>query len=134
MLIMFCIDLNSIRSSSTLPAPQPSSQPPTPTRIAGAANSFQFDDRGEDRGDLIKFYNMVRNVKITELLYCCFYYLDYFRCFPLYEECDLTQRNFLMYYVFCIQIYVGRIKNYALKFSSQNLKDGVSCCRCYLYN
>lgn len=72
-------NLNSIRSSSTLPAPQPSSQPPTPTRIAGAANSFQFDDRGEDRGDLIKFYNA---------------------------------------------IYVGRIKNYALKFSSQNLKDG----------
>ena len=39
---------------------EPSSEPLTPTRMAGAANTFQFEDRGEDRGDLIKFYNSVR--------------------------------------------------------------------------
>jgi len=52
--------LSAIRSSSTLPIAEPSSEPPTPTRMAGAANTFQFEDRGEDRGDLIKFYNSVR--------------------------------------------------------------------------
>jgi len=51
--------LSAIRSSSTLPIAEPSSEPPTPTRMAGAANTFQFEDRGEDRGDLIKFYNSV---------------------------------------------------------------------------
>jgi len=52
--------LSAIRSSSTLPIAEPSSEPPTPTRMAGTANTFQFEDRGEDRGDLIKFYNSVR--------------------------------------------------------------------------
>jgi len=52
--------LTAIRSSSTLPIAEPSTEPPTPTRMAGAANTFQFEDRGEDRGDLIKFYNLVR--------------------------------------------------------------------------
>ena len=53
--------LSAIRSSSTLPIAEPSTEPPpTPTRMAGAANTFQFEDRGEDRGDLIKFYNSVR--------------------------------------------------------------------------
>jgi len=52
--------LSAIRSSSTLPIAEPSSEPPTPTRMAGAANTFQLEDRGEDRGDLIKFYNSVR--------------------------------------------------------------------------
>jgi len=51
--------LSAIRSSSTLPIAEPSSEPPTPTRMAGTANTFQFEDRGEDRGDLIKFYNSV---------------------------------------------------------------------------
>ena len=51
--------LSAIRSSSTLPVAEPSSEPPTPTRMAGTANTFQFEDRGEDRGDLIKFYNAV---------------------------------------------------------------------------
>jgi len=51
--------LSAIRSSSTLPIAEPSSEPPTPTRMAGAANTFQLEDRGEDRGDLIKFYNSV---------------------------------------------------------------------------
>jgi len=52
--------LSAIRSSSTLPIAELSSEPLTPTRMAGAANTFQFEDRGEDRGDLIKFYNSVR--------------------------------------------------------------------------
>jgi len=44
-----------VRSSSTLPFPQPSSCPPTPTGLAGTASSFEY----EDRGDLIRFYNTV---------------------------------------------------------------------------
>ena len=44
-----------VRSSSTLPFPQPSSGPPTPTGLAGTASSFEY----EDRGDLILFYNKV---------------------------------------------------------------------------
>ncbi|RWS02001.1 Retinoblastoma-like protein 1 [Dinothrombium tinctorium] len=45
-----------IRSSSTLPVPHPNSQPPTPTRLAGTGSQFDF---GEERGDLIMFYNRV---------------------------------------------------------------------------
>ncbi|KAM5296819.1 retinoblastoma-like protein 2 isoform 1-T4 [Glossophaga mutica] len=44
-----------VRSSSTLPVPQPSSAPPTPTHLTGA-NS---DVEEEERGDLIQFYNNV---------------------------------------------------------------------------
>ncbi|XP_036922206.1 retinoblastoma-like protein 2 isoform X3 [Sturnira hondurensis] len=44
-----------MRSSSTLPVPQPSSAPPTPTRLTGA-NS---DVEEEERGDLIQFYNYI---------------------------------------------------------------------------
>ena len=51
--------LSLIRSSSALPVAEPDSQPPTPTRLAGTGSSFEFEDRGEDRGDLIKFYNAV---------------------------------------------------------------------------
>ncbi|NXJ06992.1 RBL2 protein, partial [Odontophorus gujanensis] len=40
-----------MRSSSTLPVPQPSSAPPTPTHLTGA-NS---DTEEEERGDLIQF-------------------------------------------------------------------------------
>lgn len=46
----------AIRSSSTLPVSAPSSQPPTPTRMSGTGSQFEF---GEQRGDLIKFYNEV---------------------------------------------------------------------------
>ena len=49
-------DKEAIRSSSTLPVPAPNSQPPTPTRMSGAASQFEF---GEERGDLIMFYNQV---------------------------------------------------------------------------
>lgn len=45
-----------IRSSSTLPVPHPNSQPPTPTRLAGTGANFEF---GEERGDLIQFYNQI---------------------------------------------------------------------------
>ena len=65
--------LLAIRSSSTLPVTEPSIEPTTPTRMAGAANTFQFEDRGEDRGDLIKFYNSVRTfhcVFSTDFLIC----------------------------------------------------------------
>jgi len=79
--LMYCItagsskvtgsdSLSAIRSSSTLPVAEPSSEPPTPTRMAGAANTFQFEDRGEDRGDLIKFYNSVR-------IFCCCHNIIY---------------------------------------------------------
>jgi len=76
--------LSAIRSSSTLPIAEPSSEPPTPTRMAGAANTFQFEDRGEDRGDLIKFYNSVRifhchhnidfHIHSDYILCCCVVY------------------------------------------------------------
>jgi hypothetical protein len=56
--------LSTIRSSSTLPMLEPSSGPPTPTRMAGAGNTFQLEDRGEDRGDLIMFYNSIFVVKM----------------------------------------------------------------------
>uniref|UniRef100_A0A5F9CKT1 RB transcriptional corepressor like 2 n=1 Tax=Oryctolagus cuniculus TaxID=9986 RepID=A0A5F9CKT1_RABIT len=44
-----------MRSSSTLPVPQPSSAPPTPTRLTGANSDMEE----EERGDLIQFYNNV---------------------------------------------------------------------------
>ncbi|XP_004583909.2 retinoblastoma-like protein 2 [Ochotona princeps] len=44
-----------MRSSSTLPVPQPSSAPPTPTRLTGASSDMEE----EERGDLIQFYNNV---------------------------------------------------------------------------
>ncbi|XP_030646026.1 retinoblastoma-like protein 2 [Chanos chanos] len=45
----------SMRSSSTLPIPQPSSAPSTPTRAPGAP----AEQEEEERGDLIRFYNHV---------------------------------------------------------------------------
>ncbi|XP_063168727.1 retinoblastoma-like protein 2 isoform X1 [Candoia aspera] len=51
-----------MRSSSTLPVPQPSSAPPTPTRLTGA-NS---DTEEEERGDLIQFYNNVYTDRIKD--------------------------------------------------------------------
>uniref|UniRef100_A0ACB8EA38 Tubulin folding cofactor A n=1 Tax=Sphaerodactylus townsendi TaxID=933632 RepID=A0ACB8EA38_9SAUR len=51
-----------MRSSSTLPVPQPSSAPPTPTRLTGA-NS---DTEEEERGDLIQFYNNVYTDRIRD--------------------------------------------------------------------
>ena len=49
--------LANMRSSSTLPVPQPNSQPPTPTRLLGSGPAFDFST--EERGDLIQFYNKV---------------------------------------------------------------------------
>ncbi|XP_070616275.1 retinoblastoma-like protein 2 [Erythrolamprus reginae] len=51
-----------MRSSSTLPIPQPSSAPPTPTRLAGAS----VDTEEEERGDLIQFYNNVYTDRIKD--------------------------------------------------------------------
>ncbi|XP_039208331.1 retinoblastoma-like protein 2 isoform X1 [Crotalus tigris] len=51
-----------MRSSSTLPAPQPSSAPPTPTRLTGASS----DTEEEERGDLIQFYNNVYTDRIKD--------------------------------------------------------------------
>ncbi|XP_072526367.1 retinoblastoma-like protein 2 isoform X2 [Salminus brasiliensis] len=45
----------SMRSSSTLPIPQPSSAPSTPTHAPGAPP----EQEEEERGDLIRFYNHV---------------------------------------------------------------------------
>ncbi|KAM6176799.1 retinoblastoma-like protein 2 isoform 5-T5 [Erethizon dorsatum] len=63
-----------MRSSSTLPVPQPSSAPPTPTRLTGANSDMEE----EERGDLIQFYN---------------------------------------------NIYIKRIKTFALKYSQANVMD-----------
>lgn len=52
-----------IRSSSTLPVPHPNSHPPTPTRLVGTGSSFEV---GEERGDLIQFYNQVFITKIRK--------------------------------------------------------------------
>ncbi|EEC09693.1 tumor suppressor p130, putative [Ixodes scapularis] len=51
----------STRSSSTLPLLPPNSQPPTPTRLAGTATQFEFDERG----DIIKFYNEIYRKRMT---------------------------------------------------------------------
>ncbi|XP_029909294.1 retinoblastoma-like protein 2 isoform X2 [Myripristis murdjan] len=52
-----------IRSSSTLPAPQPGSNPSTPTNTASKTASSTagstLSDGEEERGDLIHFYNQV---------------------------------------------------------------------------
>ncbi|MGH0138793.1 UNVERIFIED_CONTAM: hypothetical protein FKN15_001755 [Acipenser sinensis] len=50
-----------MRSSSTLPIPQPSSAPPTPTRLTGANSDIE-----EERGDLIQFYNSIYIKEIRE--------------------------------------------------------------------
>lgn len=54
-----------IRSSSTLPVPAPNSQPPTPTRMSGTGSQFEF---GEERGDLIMFYNQVYVPEVKEYI------------------------------------------------------------------
>ncbi|XP_059524041.1 retinoblastoma-like protein 2 isoform X3 [Myotis daubentonii] len=56
-----------MRSSSTLPVPQPSSAPPTPTRLTGANSDLEE----EERGDLIQFYNSVyiKQIKTFALKY-----------------------------------------------------------------
>ncbi|XP_042293936.1 retinoblastoma-like protein 2 [Sceloporus undulatus] len=51
-----------MRSSSTLPVPQPSSAPPTPTRLTGANSDMEE----EERGDLIQFYNNVYTDRIKD--------------------------------------------------------------------
>uniref|UniRef100_A0A8D0B9A7 Retinoblastoma-like protein 2 n=1 Tax=Salvator merianae TaxID=96440 RepID=A0A8D0B9A7_SALMN len=51
-----------MRSSSTLPVPQPSSAPPTPTRLTGANSEMEE----EERGDLIQFYNNVYTDRIKD--------------------------------------------------------------------
>ena len=59
LIISDIVECSTIRSESTLPVPLPSSDPPTPTRLAGTQSEFVFEDRGENRGDLINFYNAV---------------------------------------------------------------------------
>lgn len=56
-----------MRSSSTLPVPQPSSAPPTPTRLTGANSDMEE----EERGDLIQFYNSIyiKQIKTFALKY-----------------------------------------------------------------
>ncbi|XP_028644049.1 retinoblastoma-like protein 2 isoform X5 [Grammomys surdaster] len=49
-----------MRSNSTLPVPQPSSAPPTPTRLTGANSDIEE----EERGDLIQFYNNIYRKQI----------------------------------------------------------------------
>ncbi|XP_046715768.1 retinoblastoma-like protein 2 isoform X2 [Silurus meridionalis] len=49
----------SMRSSSTLPVPQPSSASSTPTRMPGTLPEQEEGEEEEKRGDLICFYNHV---------------------------------------------------------------------------
>lgn len=58
-------DKEMIRSSSALPVPTPNSQPPTPTRMSGTGSHFEF---GEERGDLIRFYNQVYVPEVKEYI------------------------------------------------------------------
>jgi hypothetical protein len=58
--------VGAIRAAITLPAAAPTSDPPTPTRLAGTGTAFEFDEGGEDRGDLIKFYNAVFVKKVKQ--------------------------------------------------------------------
>lgn len=78
--------LSSMRSTSTLPIPHPGSHPPTPTILV---HSVTGSEEGEERGDLIMFYNRViigiyfqnenvqliiiyfENVKLLHSLYTC---------------------------------------------------------------
>uniref|UniRef100_A0A672ZQ64 Retinoblastoma-like protein 2 n=1 Tax=Sphaeramia orbicularis TaxID=375764 RepID=A0A672ZQ64_9TELE len=63
--LLFCSDLHCmdnpvpIRSSSTLPGPQPGSAPSTPTNNNKSSSSSIVGDSEEERGDLIHFYNNV---------------------------------------------------------------------------
>uniref|UniRef100_A0A671QRE8 Retinoblastoma-like protein 2 n=1 Tax=Sinocyclocheilus anshuiensis TaxID=1608454 RepID=A0A671QRE8_9TELE len=72
----------SMRSSSTLPIPQPSSAPSTPTRAPGGPQ-----EQEEERADLIRFYN---------------------------------------------HVYIKQIKRFALRYSSNSPKNGVTIA-CFLY-
>ncbi|XP_058135994.1 retinoblastoma-like protein 2 isoform X1 [Dasypus novemcinctus] len=56
-----------MRSSSTLPVPQPSSAPPTPTHLTGANSDMEE----EERGDLIQFYNniYIKQIKTFAMKY-----------------------------------------------------------------
>lgn len=56
-----CNPQQPTRSSSTLALLPPDSLPPTPTRLAGTATQFEFDERG----DIIKFYNEVYRKRMT---------------------------------------------------------------------
>ena len=62
MLFLSFSESVPFRSTSTLPVPHPSSHPPTPTRLIGTGPSFEF---GEERGDLIQFYNQVWNFVVN---------------------------------------------------------------------
>ncbi|XP_044048161.1 retinoblastoma-like protein 2 isoform X6 [Siniperca chuatsi] len=48
-----------VRSSSTLPTPQPGSAPSTPNKNSSSSSSSTVGDGEEERGDLIHFYNNV---------------------------------------------------------------------------
>lgn len=76
-----------MRSSSTLPVPQPSSAPPTPTRLTDP-NS---DTEKEERGDLIQFYN---NVYIEQIKDFALKYtsnaVSYILCFSLVNTAFCT--------------------------------------------
>ncbi|KAJ8252547.1 hypothetical protein COCON_G00218590 [Conger conger] len=56
-----------MRSTSTLPTPQPSSAPPTPTHLPGVP----LEQDGEERGDLIRFYNniYIKQMRLFALRY-----------------------------------------------------------------
>ncbi|KAK3086310.1 hypothetical protein FSP39_016711 [Pinctada imbricata] len=55
--------LTTMRSSSTLPVPHPGSHPPTPTILVQGGTGVE---EGEERGDLIMFYNQVFVEKIKK--------------------------------------------------------------------
>ena len=54
-----------IRSTSALPVPTPNSQPATPTKLTSNGSQFEF---GEERGDVIMFYNQVYVPEMKEYI------------------------------------------------------------------
>ena len=72
----------TMRSSSTLPAPQPGSDPSTPTAAPSSSTVSSLSPSSslglpaaqeeEERGDLIHFYNLVyiKQMRLYALRYC----------------------------------------------------------------
>ncbi|XP_029464412.1 retinoblastoma-like protein 2 isoform X2 [Rhinatrema bivittatum] len=108
-----------MRSSSTLPVPQPSSAPPTPTRLTGANSDMEE----EERGDLIYFYNYIYTEKI--------------RTFAMkYSQTNSTDAPPLSPYPFIRTGSPGRVQlsqNYSIYISPHKNEAALSPCEKIFY-
>ena len=93
--------LSSMRSTSTLPIPHPGSHPPTPTILVQSATG---GEEGDERGDLILFYNRVKKI------FC-------WKCGCL--NFHFNQLNVCNSKKFTLQVFVEKVKKFAQKFSAQ---------------